>query len=708
MAHEKPREFPTNPIEILRINDAHRHPDVTDDLWTADELAALPPQPYRYQVLTYTPAVWPAPRRVTQKAYTADFARRHPIAQAVLEAIVDAPPGADAEVPRATIVVAGGAAASPYYERDAKAGDVDFFITGVPPDNVTALWRAVEDILAAFRAVLAKAEGEAHDPEPVSITQVIAPGLLTIIVGAVRRNAPEAELLKFQVILRAYASPSAVVHAFDIPACCTFYDGTTAYSTTLGAFAHRYRVNLVNPEYRSTTYESRLLKYFDRSYALGLTHLDSSALVAGSELCLPHLTLHPSAVRGNRASGGAELPEKQPDSDYAEAAAARTSYFGWDLSSTYAADYANLASLRSDTGRQILTRYRSLRGMPYYQAELDFEEDWFPFEKWGAEGPPNFDEVFPRDRFEAILERVVSGAINRSGQIQINSLRKYLGLTSDEVARFVQAVVTATAQHPHHRIKADRALQPFIDRLVTRYEEFAHRTIEWWITVDPGRQYTSSLNPRMENPEEWYGPGRVAAAPGTVAPEVYLASLEAALEDQARAAPKGRVYDNECSLCLNSVGAGDVNSLVLPCGHLFHASFDRSTGCAGLIKWLGTHQDCPNCRQNVIHADPRPERLHALPTHWLHVQWAEARQALPTTRQAVPEEPPTRQAPPTTRQEPLAQHEVLRGPVRAFSPGVEYCRCGLCAGEAGQGPPCWPYGDEDDEIRDPTYTPEAE
>ena len=50
------------------------------------------------------------------------------------------------------------------------------------------------------------------------------------------------------------ASVSALLHGFDVPACCVAYDGRATVMTSLAAWAHANRVNPVNPAYRSTTY----------------------------------------------------------------------------------------------------------------------------------------------------------------------------------------------------------------------------------------------------------------------------------------------------------------------------------------------------------------------------------------------------------------------------------------------------------------------
>lgn len=619
--------FPTDPVEVLRINDAHRRPDVTGDLWTADEIAALPPAAYLYQVPTFAPASWPAARRVTQAQYNADFARRHPIAMAVLDTLAakrqsrvrkGLPPGV-------LVVVAGGAAAAPYYDHNVKASDVDFFITA--PDATDAaddvepgLWEAADGIIVAFRKVLRVLE----DFDGLALVQILAPGVLTLEAFYRDKNY-NMQTMKFQVILRVYASPSAVVHAFDVPSCCTVFDGTTAHSTTLGAFAHRFRVNLVHPAYRSTTYEARLLKYFERRYALGLVDLKAGVLTAGATTRLPHLVLNTLVARGNRATGSVSLPAPQPDSDYGgnlHNPSLRPRRGEWSGYNSFAADFVNLAHLAAGTERYVIIRVANLRLLARERddGDLDYDEEWIPLRTY-ADDPPDFGAVFDPDMFEAALERVVDGAISRTNQIRITGLAKYLGLTPAEVVNFVQAAITAITSNPGARVSAVDALAPFRARIRARYDAAALRPIEWWIKQDPGRQYTSSLNPRMEDPAAWYGPDRVAATPGETSPETYLQSLEGALASQSIPDVAGALFDTTCSLCLTAVTPGGLNTLTLPCGHLFHATTFEESGCEGLFRWLTNGgDDCPNCRH--VFGEPLPaDSAPAVPPIALTVDW---------------------------------------------------------------------------------------
>jgi len=290
--------FPENPIDVLRINDAHRGPDADGtDLWSADQLAALPAQVYQYRVLTLVPELWPKGQRPSQTEYDADFRRRDPLAVAILRKI-----NLEGVAPR--IVVAGGAAAAPYYEQNVKAGDADFFAVGLTAE----LPKLASDFILALcdcQQELANSLGGGLGVLSMSEDALMV--TLQVRSRCQTTNSVRLVVRKYQLFIKqAFSSGSAVVHSFDIPSSCTFYDGRTAWSSTLGAYAHLFRVNLVNPEYRTSTFEPRLIRYFNRRYyALGFVHLAAKALQT-EKLQLVYFTIIPQQVRGNWAMGKLE------------------------------------------------------------------------------------------------------------------------------------------------------------------------------------------------------------------------------------------------------------------------------------------------------------------------------------------------------------------------------------------------------------------
>ncbi|MCE7958498.1 MAG: hypothetical protein DYH06_11265 [Acidobacteria bacterium ACB2] len=297
-----------DPAVAVAINDAHRRPDAPEgpgaDLWTVDQLRAAMPRQYKYVVPTFAPRHWPTPVPISQEEYSARFEAKFPEVASI--------------GPIEHVVIAGGAAAWPFGESRVKPGDVDLFICGIDPADEKALWSTVHNVVKKLTAAFLEGV-DGVPPRVRALTQTMSPGVVTItaVTSSEYGYRATGDEIKVQIILRAYPSLSAILHAFDVPSACVAYDWRRAYTTTLGAFAQVFRANVVVPAYRSTTYESRLAKYFERGYALALPGLRPGILKRGETLALPHLSLAAAVVRGRFAAGAVVLPATAaPSSDY--------------------------------------------------------------------------------------------------------------------------------------------------------------------------------------------------------------------------------------------------------------------------------------------------------------------------------------------------------------------------------------------------------
>lgn len=79
-----------------------------------------------------------------------------------------------------------------------------------------------------------------------------------------------------QVILRRYSCVADILLQFDIDCCQLAFDGDRLWASPSARRALASGVILADPEWRSATYESRLLKYARRGYAVAVPGLDLS------------------------------------------------------------------------------------------------------------------------------------------------------------------------------------------------------------------------------------------------------------------------------------------------------------------------------------------------------------------------------------------------------------------------------------------------
>jgi hypothetical protein len=150
--------------------------------------------------------------------------------------------------------------------------DVDLFVCGAD-DVVTVLKRVFVAVAAIYDV-----EGEVPDYElPYALTRTVDG--VTMTCRAVGARLPP---LRVQVILRRYRDAHHVLSGFDLDACALAFDGATIVALPRAVRALRWRVNLVDPDRQSTTYERRLVKYaISKGIAIAMPGIDIASVPVG-------------------------------------------------------------------------------------------------------------------------------------------------------------------------------------------------------------------------------------------------------------------------------------------------------------------------------------------------------------------------------------------------------------------------------------------
>ena len=548
-----PDPIPSCPFAVLAANDRLREANDRAPLtgrssgcalWSVDALRAGDAQLARLRAhgpgtTTVWPRITPMPRCTlpewpTQAEYSERFAANFPEVASIL--------------PIEHVVVAGGAASWAVTGYDTElcgvpphtpvdrghgesapielVGDVDLFMVGLPycedsPSTIVAFWCKVHEVCSRLRRALS-------DGGWSCATEVCTPGLITFIA---HREEPEltyggcyqgqsSTKLQVQLILRAFPSVSALLHGFDVPACCVAYDGRTAVLTGLAAWAHVHRVNLVNPAYRSSTFERRLCKYFDRGFALGLLHLrrgllDAAIVQRCRSLRLPRLNI---AQLFHDCEGGATLaypfeamvypvdrgPVGALESRYESASSLCTKLLkehigGSNNAAARCVARFNLHLLGRGKTPCVMASVFNLGG-----AEHSWEgaTDYRTFAVW----PPTTADVLNRATFCDALDRDIRRICNGEG-VAAFECALGLGLTIAEcdAMRGTDAVLADYSD-------ADRAAElaaatmadAVIDRLHAAYDAMPE-AIDWCIELGVGSALTACFAPLPESPADWYG-----------------------------------------------------------------------------------------------------------------------------------------------------------------------------------------------------------
>ena len=128
--------------------------------------------------------------------------------------------------------------------------DVDLFLYGL---DEAAARRKIESLFTKLKRA-----------EPTALA-LRTPHTITVVLPSPKRIV--------QIVLNLHQTAADVINAFDVDVCGCYYDGTAVHATRRCARAFATRVNLAVPSRRSWTYETRLIKYVKRGFAIGVPGL---------------------------------------------------------------------------------------------------------------------------------------------------------------------------------------------------------------------------------------------------------------------------------------------------------------------------------------------------------------------------------------------------------------------------------------------------
>jgi len=284
---------------------------------------------------------------------------------------------------------------------------------------------------------------------------------------------------KIQLIFRLYTSISEVLHGFDLGSSAIGYDGENVYFTTLGKFCHEHSCNIIDTTRRSTTYEYRLNKYFQRGFNIVLPRLDINKLrttyfkYGETEICeLPHFIFGYSNIVGNKIIVTEFYNKFGSNSDY-------------DLEPM---DPVNVyyQSLKIN----IINLINDIDYFYYVSSHIDAENIDI------LTKPPRINQGSIVTFYDTIRSKL------SKKNIDVNLIKKYI--TVEPINKIVIKMFDKNID-----------TKEYFDELIEKQKKFAigklkkllekdHSKIPW-LTKNPGTQLTSSFNPIIEDEIKWYG-----------------------------------------------------------------------------------------------------------------------------------------------------------------------------------------------------------
>ena len=447
---------------VLAVDSKYRTVGVTGDIHTIDTLISDLSLDYDTPTMCNKYSIeHPTILLSSRKKFKKKFNEKYPFLQ---------------KINMENLLIAGGSISSIVRNVSYGDSDIDFFIYGL---NET---QATERVKEWLIDILVPKEEE-HDEENEENNTTKKPKAREYAYKIIRNKNSIAILLddhyKIQLIFRLYKSISEILHGFDLGSSALGYDGDNIYFTTLGKFCHEYSCNIIDTTRRSTTYEYRLKKYFDRGFNIVLPKLDITKLRTEyfkyneTEVCeMPYFIFGYSNIVGNKIFITRFYNKFTSDSDYdLEPINPSNAYY-----QSFTINIVNL-----------------LNGIDhFYYVSSHVDENTTDI----LANPPRINKGSIVTFYDNLREKL------SKKNIDVNLIKRFIT---------VEPVETVISKMFDKNINT----KTYFDELMERQKSLAdqklnvmlkqdHSKIQW-ITENPGTQLTSSFNPIIEQESLWYG-----------------------------------------------------------------------------------------------------------------------------------------------------------------------------------------------------------
>jgi hypothetical protein len=232
-------------------------------------------------------------------------------------------------------------------------------------------------------------------------------------------------------------------------------------------------VNLVNTKYRSTSFERRLVKYFERGYGVGFIGYDlNSGFIEEKKvkkLKHKYLDIFIHDKEGNKITGIINVTHHRKQDN----------------------EYSNIKNIARNYG-DLLIQIQSLEDDGIILTKNDQVMVDYTY----------FAESCVKDiikKYTIGINDLVNKYATKICKTPIWSMKE-VPLPKKVIKELIVDFMDNDKNGYYIEQKIERAL----------YEQLnanADYLPEWIIVQDPQRQYTSAINPIIEDPEEWYGQG---------------------------------------------------------------------------------------------------------------------------------------------------------------------------------------------------------
>jgi hypothetical protein len=361
------------------------------------------------------------------------------------------------------MIVAGGAVRNVLSQESELPSDIDIFFYGMESEDEAT--NKADEIIKEIMEIT-------DDDILVTITN-------NVINILIENN------VKIQIIMRLYSSISEILHGFDLGSSAVGFDGKHTYFTTLSKFSYENMVNIVDTTRRSTSYEYRLVKYFNYGFDIVIPNLNIAKYVDEStdvkRFNLKYLPFEYTKIEENRItiSNFDNIPNDISDYDdgigdinYDEEVA---KYYSQYLNFIKIINYKPIVYyMKMDTASPSIRTVHKNR-ITEYTIKDNYLNLKYNLEAKGKADINKIKHNFTVENPKDIIEKIYFSDMNDD--------QRYI-YVYDLIERQISASICAAA--------------PYFD----------YKYVPEWIIDDPMSQHnamlTGSFNPIIEEPEKWF------------------------------------------------------------------------------------------------------------------------------------------------------------------------------------------------------------
>jgi len=251
-------------LKTLEIDKSFRYVGVEDDLFHVEELRNKSLE-LIYPTLCHSYATNNTYKTLHKSIILQNLYKRYPIIKGMN---------------MSNILIAGGTICNAIMQPKRKT-DLDIFIYGVNEYNANLTMFRILHHLSSFK--------EGHKFRFVKTINALT---INIEKEYGTNHKLYVNEYKIQIIFRLYKTKSEILHSFDLGSSCVGFDGTDILFTTLSKFSYEHECNIVDNTRRSTTYEKRLVKYFDRGFRIVMPKFNINMInMHNNHIVLPRLLI---------------------------------------------------------------------------------------------------------------------------------------------------------------------------------------------------------------------------------------------------------------------------------------------------------------------------------------------------------------------------------------------------------------------------------